>query len=761
MLFLLFLNVIVFSFLYFSLLRCLLLISRFVRGLSLSLSFVVYTIRNKEWLLPLDSKMRCLYSSNVFMVISSKFVFESWVANEAPYYFVMQPWFDLFVFIHIYFESYTTIFIEGILYVFYVYLVLLFYITVSFGAILYSGLWFFIGHGCFFLFGYLVLFIFFFFFSLSLYLIDRVFKTPVAGLVLLSREFLALEDEDLWVSSNIFYFDWQIQNSRDFQVPLKAKETRVFITLLKLFFDEPLRNLQYSVFASELTDFRNRQRFKYLEKKRFRELTQELTSKHKFRRFKKLRSGVLRSSGSSESRRTEYLLSKSAFFISKLQSENFFYKFLMKNLRFYGKVPTKKKRKKQWIELKTGIARRRVSKLRLQRRAVFSKRITSPGPILSISKVSRSQISSAIGQLQPQNLRNNFVKPHLIPRINLKDFIFGSGGGHQAYNQLPKIPRFRRFLWFSLPFYLSLTSCSSMIFYSVSDWRRLLIALTNSIRSKFLGIIFVLFEDSWAMASFYTRYYSPQQIGLIQFLKLNNLSFFPFPDNPEDIGEGLVSISQKQQIILQKPEPVINIKRSAFVKRKSKGGASKESGEQMQIKQGKKLKAYRKRLRRKRGTAKKNVLILRDRYTFSTNSNVANIRYPKLRVMHLYKMLEYFYFVLSHDFDFFEEATFSAKVAALRDKYGPAIVADLLAKNDHKQASKVSVVMHVTETSEIVKEIVNSKLQASDLLSDSTSVLPEATRRKQAFVVSSLTGSRLVSNFSRDLLLSYRFKFRF
>jgi hypothetical protein len=124
-------------------------------------------------------------------------------------------------------------------------------------------------------------------------------------------------------------------------------------------------------------------------------------------------------------------------------------------------------------------------------------------------------------------------------------------------------------------------------------------------------------------------------------------------------------------------------------------------------------------------------------------------------------MLEYFYFVLSHDFDFFEEATFSAKVAALRDKYGPAIVADLLAKNDHKQASKVSVVMHVTETSEIVKEIVNSKLQVSDLLSDSTSVLPEATRRKQAFVVSSLTGSRLVSNFSRDLLLSYRFKFRF
>jgi hypothetical protein len=166
MLFLLFLNVIVFSFLYFSLLRCLLLISRFVRGLSLSLSFVVYTIRNKEWLLPLDSKMRCLYSSNVFMVILSKFVFESWVANEAPYYFVMQPWFDLFVFIHIYFESYTTIFIEGILYVFYVYLVLLFYITVSFGAILYSGLWFFIGHGCFFLFGYLVLFIFFFFFHL-------------------------------------------------------------------------------------------------------------------------------------------------------------------------------------------------------------------------------------------------------------------------------------------------------------------------------------------------------------------------------------------------------------------------------------------------------------------------------------------------------------------------------------------------------------------------------------------------------------------
>jgi len=235
----------------------------------------------------------------VFIVIPFKFVSESWVANEAPYYFVMQPWFDLFFFIYIYFDSFTTVFASGIVYCFYVYLLLLLYITIFFGALLYSSLWFFIGYGCFLLVGCLALLMLFFALSFSLYLVENIFKTPVAGLVLLSREFMALEDEDLWVSSNIFYFDWQIQNSKDFQVPLRAKETRIFMTLLRLFFDEPLRSLQYSVFAGELTDFRNRQRVKFLERNRFRELTQGLKPKRKFRRFKKSERGFFRSFASS------------------------------------------------------------------------------------------------------------------------------------------------------------------------------------------------------------------------------------------------------------------------------------------------------------------------------------------------------------------------------------------------------------------------------------------------------------------------------
>ncbi len=57
---------------------------------------------------------------------------------------------------------------------------------------------------------------------------DKIFRTPFAGLILFSKDFLAIEDEDLWISSNIFYLDSKIIQSDSMSIPLKVQDIDVF-----------------------------------------------------------------------------------------------------------------------------------------------------------------------------------------------------------------------------------------------------------------------------------------------------------------------------------------------------------------------------------------------------------------------------------------------------------------------------------------------------------------------------------------------------
>ncbi len=723
-------------------------------------------------ILHVNFKKSFRYCFCIFPIIPSKFVIELWVANEAPYYLFVQLWFDLLFLFYMFLDSTFYVFILSLAYVLYIYLILVSYLTIFFGAILYSSLWFFALSGCFTVFCCIILFVFFFLVSLGLYVIEATFRTPVAGLVLLSRDFLSIEDEDLWVSSNVFHMDMRIKEAEEFVVPLKSKEIEVFTTLIKLFFDVPFRDLQYGLFSGELVEFRSLQRAKFLEKKRLRALSKGLVPRRKFRRYKKYKKkGSV--SALLKSRQDQFFL-KASFNSSHQRVEKLFYKFLFRNLKLYIKKPTKKKRKKRSLLLKRRFEQQQFLSLRFKDRASFSKKLNPVSGINFSTHKLVLPINDPITQLQPKIIRYNLVKPYLIPRVNLKDFVFGPGYTELAYNQTPKIPRFRRFLWFSMPFYLSAISYRFAFVFNLSNLRRFVIGVSDWLKSKFFSVLFAIFEDSWALGSFRTRYYSPRQMSLIQFLKLNNLSFVPMADNPEDVDDSPVPVPQMET---PQAQPITFEKFDTRKQKRKKKGDSKEksklegSKESEKIKRKKKLKkkAYRNRLRRKWGTVRKTFLASRNRYNFSNASNVSGILYPDLQLLHLYKLLEYFYFVFTNDLDFYETVTFSAKVALLRDKYGQAIVTDLLDKKDHKQASKVSVIMHVTDRPEILDfNLVNVKSQGEWSVAPEGSTagviddgLAKSMFQRQSFRTSSVKVSAKVSNFARNLLLSYRYRFRF
>ena len=714
----------------------------------------------------LKNGFRCYFG--IFAISPSKFVIELWAANEAPYYLCVQLWFDLLFFLFMFLDSISFVFVASILYIFYIYLISFSYLTIFFGAIVYSSLWFFILGGCFMVFCCLMLFIFFSILSSGLYIIDAIFKTPIAGLILLSRDFMAVEDEDLWVSSNVFYMDMRIKEAEEFVVPLKSKEIEVFTTLIKLFFDVPFRDSQYNLFSGELAEFRDLQRVKLMEKKRLRVSFKGLVPRRKFRRFKKHKK--MDSANTLLKSKQDQFLLKASFNSSHQRVEKLFYKFLFKNLKFYVKHPTKKKRKRRLLLLKRKFEQQQFLSLRFKARASFSKKLNPVSRINFSTHKLILPINDSITHLQPTAIRHELVRPYLVPRVNLKNFVFGPGYTELAYQQTPKIPRFRRFLWFSMPFYLSGISYRFRFVFNFANLRRFVTVLGDWLKSKFLNILFAIFEDSWALGPFRVRYYSPRQMSLAQFLKLNNLSFIPIVDNPEDVDDSPIPQTLASQAQLLKSDKFDSNKPR---KKKKEGSTEKpklsDSKESEKLKRKKKLKkrAYRNRLRRKWGTVRKTFLVSRNRYNFSNVSNVSGIRYPNLQLLHLYKLLEYFYFVFTNDLDFYETVTFSAKVALLRDKYGQAIVTDLLDRKDHKQASKVSVLMHVTDKPEITdSNLVNIRSQdewsaTSDGVGANTTLKEANLLQRQSFRTSSIKVSANASNFARNLLLSYRYRFRF
>jgi len=196
------------------------------------------------------------------------------------------------------------------------------------------------------------------------------------------------------------------------------------------------------------------------------------------------------------------------------------------------------------------------------------------------------------------------------------------------------------------------------------------------------------------------------------------------------------------------------------------------------LKKKRKNKRDYKRLFRKPITSEYIRTISKKNLKFTNEYNlILYKKYPTLTVLDLYKILEYFYFVITNDVDFYESVTFAAKVAVLRDKYGQAIVNDLLSKQDHKQSENVSVQMHYTakqlpyfeELSErsslIGPNSTDGNLKEPEHtkeVNDSNIVISahEKFKIKKKFKFKPIELSSNISNFSKNLLLSYRYRFR-
>jgi len=107
------------------------------------------------------------------------------------------------------------------------------------------------------------------------------------------------------------------------------------------------------------------------------------------------------------------------------------------------------------------------------------------------------------------------------------------------------------------------------------------------------------------------------------------------------------------------------------------------------------------------------------------------------------------------DHDLHEEVSFSALVSFLKDKYGKALTDVLLNPSDHKQASFVSVVMHIQDNIELANsENLSTKLTSGELneepknidtlsLSKENLVMEEAKRKEYP---------KLLYNFARHLI---------
>jgi len=142
-----------------------------------------------------------------------------------------------------------------------------------------------------------------------------------------------------------------------------------------------------------------------------------------------------------------------------------------------------------------------------------------------------------------------------------------------------------------------------------------------------------------------------------------------------------------------------------------------------------------KRYLRRRGTKLRAYWLARNRYFFSNQYNNLFEVFPKIELLNLYKLVEYFYFVLINDRDLYETAEYSFIVSTLRERFGSAIVNDLLSTIDHKQAKKVSVIMHISD--QLPKVQVNDQ-------GFETAVLEESYMLKESLTLD-LRGSKFNS----------------
>lgn len=724
-----------------------------------------------------------LWSDEITYYFFSLFYDLFFFSNLINFDFFFLPHYLLFIFF-----SFAQVYVGNFIFSFY------FFVLFSFGIFLLSYLFF-------------ISFIFIFI-SLAMNFYDFIFKSKIAGLLFLSRDFLSVEDEDLWVCSNMFYFDNQVIESQDFKISLTSDDIEVFSTIIRMFFDIPFKSSEYYIFSNQLFLFKS-DFLKHLDRKRDNgiNILEELYSKARL--SKQLSSKLSNffslflvkdsSSYSKDNNSLKQLLNSKIFYPS-------FFNFLLHLINFY--IPSLKSTKLDKLKEEKLKYQYRKFKKKFSMRKSFTFRkfnfANSVNPLSLSAKISIQQkIDNKSNFINIKN-RKTFLEQYFSIKNSLEFFsssqkfsisAFSYFRKQTLYNELNnkvKLQRFRRFFWISFPFYILEIYNLFLLSFLNSKLLVVFYSFYKSLLSKFIYILFWLFGDDFPsdinpLFEYKVSNYNPNvklkklNDTFLNFIKTKNpdfqfvskifQSFFNFDGYSINLDESNESNDLKikkstdfnfivkpdslvddLQIILDSNSQISSRTRKALQKLKKEISEEREN-------------RFLNFLNRKPGTVEKQKLVFGNKYYFSNKYNSKSLFYhPKIELLDFYKLLEYFYFVLTNDINFYENAQFNAKVEILRQKYGQAIVNDLLDSKDHKQAKKVSVQLHVVDHISKDQIIESSDSFQSSNVTDTKvndNFLEKEFDIKNSFKSKRKTVSRLsVDNFVDDLILSYKYRFR-
>lgn len=395
--------------------------------------------------------------------------------------------------------------------------------------------------GCFLLASILSVFFFVFLFAVALNFLETVLKSNIAGLVVFSRDFLSIEDEDLWVSSNIFYFDDKLIEAKKFKMPLTAHEIEVFSTIIKLFFNVPNKNVEYHKYANQIMTFRKdlRNHSENVKLNRTEALEnyfatiyqkQKIPFDHSqfsipFLKITNLNDLIFRN--------PFYLQSSKLFYVNPRIYYPSFFNFIIRLLRLKSSKITAKKKK---LKAKRQ-ARIKRSYLTFQKRVYFWKYKGRNG--ILPPKISKNFNFEEFSQL-PMKESETFITNDLLlknkessqtyikslkenitffsPSQKFSDEAFMHFRRPTMVNKFnnTKSRRFRYFFWISFPLYILEVNNLFISFIRSNKLLILLETLYKSTLSKFLYFIFSLLgndsvSESNLLFSFITNPYEPSK----------------------------------------------------------------------------------------------------------------------------------------------------------------------------------------------------------------------------------------------------------
>jgi hypothetical protein len=671
-----------------------------------------------------------IYSKNRFTIINKGsffFISDLLLLPDESTYYLFSIFYDFYFFCYLFMFNFL---INCFVY----FLFMLFIFFVSFFKFLFFGKFFCIYFFYVFFIFVLVFDLFFLFlifvsFNFFIFFFDKFFKTPFAGLIFLSKDFLTIEDEDLWVSSNIFYLDLKLIQSDALNIPLKVQEIDVFFTLVTLFFDTQKMNVDYFQYTSDLNLIK-----------------EDKDSKKYFRRSKN---------------KSMFNFSKE---LEKLRSQQHLNQFRQSADYRPSKLFGFYKKFFRSVGLSSGSLHLNRKKNILKRKQFKNRNFNF---LNSISFQKHRIEPGSFTPFQNENLTNDLILLRVLRSYKNLNERIESPLNIIKHKNFRENSRFLNFFWFSFPFYLY------QINYSISFLNSIILRQSFFLKKIcykiFYFFYFFLFPSNNPSLYIRQNFFNFKDFSLadkknfdLNFNKLVESYLFILQSNKENQLDDNIDPGKFS----------MNIVNFSADKKLSKQNQSES------LKKKRKNKRDYKRLFRKPITSEYVRVISKKNLKFINEYNlILYKKYPTLRVLDLYKILEYFYFVITNDVDFYESVTFAAKVAVLRDKYGQAIVNDLLSKEDHKQSENVSVQMHYTanqlpyfeelsERSSIIAPInVDDNFKESNHIkevNDSNIIISahEKFKIKKKFKFKSIELSSNISNFSKNLLLSYRYRFR-